>query len=170
MVIWIIGLAGVGKTTIATGVWQKLRKLKSNTVLIDGDTVRRIFLADKKSADYSAAGRLIVAKQIQEMCLMLDKQGINVVCGTLSTFEETRIQNRGIFRNYLEIYLTSTQELLYKRRPIYQAAINGEINNVVGVDIKFEEPKNFDLHIDTSKSSADNAVSSVMDLINKNMR
>lgn len=118
----------------------------------------------------SSSGKIILAKQIQEMCLMLDKQGINVVCGTLSTFEETRIQNRDILGKYLEVYLTSTQELLYKRRPTYQAAKNGEINNVVGVDIEFEEPKNFDLHIDTSKSSPDSAVGSVMDLINKNMR
>ena len=169
MVIWIIGLAGVGKTTIATGVWNILRKKKSNTVLVDGDTVRSIFSEDKKSEDYSEIGRKRVAKRIQELCLMLDKQDINVVCGTLSTFEETRIGNRDIFKNYFEIYLTSTEEILFKRRSIYQAAKDGEIKNVVGVDIRFEEPKNYDLHIDTSKISPDIAINSIMKLIENDL-
>lgn len=164
MVIWIIGLAGVGKTTVSKALWTSLKTHQPNTVLIDGDTIRKLFSSEEE-VDYSIQGRRKNAKRIQELCLMLDRQGINVVCAILSVFEETRIANRNTFSEYFEIYLTSPLELLFQRRPFYTQAQLGEIQNVVGIDIPFEEPKFPNMEIDTSLETSEVTIKRVIDSV-----
>ena len=103
MVIWLIGLSGAGKTTLANKVVADANNKNLNTVLIDGDVVREIFGND---LDYSLEGRLLNANRICQLGKFLDDQGINVVCAILSIFPENRDWNRRNLNNYYEEFNT----------------------------------------------------------------
>lgn len=153
MVIWLIGLSGSGKTTLGAQLAQCWRAREPNTVLVDGDEVRRIFRQDTQPADYSLAGRRKNAERVLSLCSWLDAQGQNVVCGLLSIFPDLRAENRVRFRRYFEVYLNPPRQTLIARdtKGLYRRALAGEICNVVGVDIPFPPPTGADMEIDTSQ-------------------
>ena len=151
MIIWILGLSGSGKSTAGRQLYKQWKKDSPATVFLDGDEIRRIFKHNTGNDPYTLEGRRINADRIQSLCLWLDSQAINVVCCILSIFEESRIWNRENYSNYLEVYLHASDEILSKRRDLYKKAKNGEIKNVVGVDIPFSLPTNPDLTFDTGE-------------------
>lgn len=149
MIVWIIGLAGSGKSTVAREVYEKWKETDPATVLVDGDEIREIFRHDRGDQAYSLEGRRINAKRIAELCAWLDRHNINVVCAILSIFEETREWNRQTYEKYLEVYLHASDETLAQRRHLYNEARQGKIRNVVGVDIPFTPPRNSDMTFST---------------------
>lgn len=152
MVIWLIGLSGSGKTTLGREIARQWKQQQPNTVLVDGDEVRRIFRQDQAAADYSMAGRRVNAERIFELCAWLDQQNINVVCSILSIFPDLRVKNREHFQRYFEVYLNPPFETLVQRdtKGLYRKALAGEMADMVGVDIPFPAPEAADLEIDTS--------------------
>lgn len=155
MVIWLIGLSGSGKTTLGREITRQWKLQAPNTLLVDGDEVRRIFRQDTQSADYSLAGRRINAERIFELCAWLDTQEINVVCSILSIFPDLRTLNRSRFRHYYEVYLNPPMQTLIERdtKGLYRKALAGEMSNMVGVDIPFPPPEAADMEIDTSQTN-----------------
>ena len=87
MVIWSIGLAGSGKSTISNIIYEKFLNSNLPTILLDGDEIRSIFGND---LGYSFEDRLKNASRIRELCKLLDKNGIHVVCAILSISEKDR--------------------------------------------------------------------------------
>lgn len=157
MVIWIIGLSGAGKTTIGRLVYNKLKAQDPATVFLDGDDIRRIFKSEGNE-DYTLEGRKKNANRICEICAMLDRQGINVVCCILSIFEESRQWNRANYSEYFEVYISVPGRILREQRDhknLYASALRGEIKNVVGVDIPFKKPEAPDFIFDNSAKSDD---------------
>lgn len=152
MVIWIIGMSGAGKTTLARALSECWRAHAPNTVLVDGDEVRRVFGREDGPDAYTIEGRRRNAERMAALCGMLDKQGINVVCAILSLFPEQRAENRRRFSRYFEIFLDAPLEVLEARdaKGLYAAARAGKMRNVVGVDIPFPRPAGADMVIDTS--------------------
>lgn len=142
---WVTGLSGAGKTTISSELYEELRKKKENTVWLDGDQLREIF----QNKDYSEAGRRELAYVYMRLCKALTDQGIDVIISVICMKDEYRDWNRKNIEKYYEIYLEVPIELLIKRdsKGLYARAIKGEIANVYGIDMPFEEPKNPDLKI-----------------------
>jgi len=149
MVVWIIGLSGAGKTTLARQVFADIKDTIDNAVFIDGDVIREVFGND---LGYSMSDRMKNAQRICNLCKFLHDQGIVVVCSILSIFHESQEWNRQNIANYYEVYIAAPIEQLIERdvKGIYQKAIAGEINSVVGMDIEFVPPKAPDLTIDNS--------------------
>ena len=149
-VFWITGLSGSGKTTIATKLVNKLNSAEKKAILIDGDVIREIF---NNTSDYSAQGRLQTAYKYSKLALFLAKNDLHVVCSTISLFHEVQEWNRKNIPGYFEIFLKVEMEELARRdsKKIYQQARNGELQNVVGIDIVAEFPKNPDLILDNIK-------------------
>ena len=83
------------------------------------------------------------------MCKFLDQQNINVVAAVLSNYPKWQNWNRNNFTSYKEIFLDTPIELLKKRdsKKIYSRAKSGKLKNVVGIDIEFTPPRNYDLKI-----------------------
>lgn len=152
MVIWLIGLSGSGKTTLATEIARQWRARAPNTLLVDGDEVRRIFGQDKQAADYTLTGRRMNAERILELCCWLDAQAQNLVCSVLSIFPDLRASARARFSRYFEVYLNPPMQTLVERdtKGLYHKALRGEMANMVGVDIPFPPPSAADMEIDTS--------------------
>ncbi len=155
MVIWLTGLAGSGKTTVGR---PPVRAVEApNTVLVDGDDIRRILGRDEEDRDYTPEGRRHVAERIHEICAWLDRQDINVICCTMSFFSDVHERNRRILSRYFEVYISVPMDILCRRdtKNLYAPAMRGEIRNVIGVDLPFTPPAAPDMVIDNSRDGAD---------------
>lgn len=149
--MWITGLSGSGKTTIAKKVYKKLKLENPNTVLLDGDDYRKI--VGKKSG-YSLKERLTIALQIARICKFLVNQDINVVCSTISLFRTVHQYNRKHMTDYFEIFVDCGMHELMRRdkKKIYSSAVKGELTDVVGIDIPYDTPKSH-LVVDNNRRS-----------------
>lgn len=147
MVIWIIGLSGTGKTTLASQLVERVRQLNCKVVLLDGDLIRTLFGND---VDHTIEGRRRNAERLSVLSKYLADQGIHVVAAVLSIFPEWRRWNRENIPDYSEVYIKASMQTLLRRdiKNLYARASRGEIVNVVGVDIPFPEPENPDLVIE----------------------
>lgn len=146
-VLWITGLSGAGKTTIGKMVYNSLKKDNDNVIFLDGDLLRNVFGND---LGYTLDDRKKSAMRYSRLCKMLSEQGMNVICSTISMFDECRDWNRENINNYIEIYIKVPMEILRQRNELYDRALSGEITNVMGIDLEVEEPKNPDLIINNN--------------------
>lgn len=151
MVIWIIGLSGAGKTTLANQIVSYVRSAERKVILIDGDVVREVFGND---LGHTIEDRRTNAWRICQLGKLLDDQGINVVCAILSLFPENRLWNRKNLKSYYEVFIdTPMQDLILRdSKKIYSRFNRGEICDVAGMDIEFPRPNNADLIINNVSS------------------
>lgn len=142
MVIWLMGLAGSGKSTLGRTLYMELKQRGiNNIVYLDGDEFREIIDA----FGYDKASRIEVAKKRAMLCQMLSSQGLIVIASSISLFQENYKFNREYIKEYFEVYVHCDMEELKKRNQ--KGLYNGDIENVVGLDIAIDEP-NADLVID----------------------
>lgn len=133
-VYWITGLSGAGKTTIGKLFYEKLKSKNQNVVFLDGDILREIF---NNEYGYSIEERRKLALSYSKLCKLLSDQSLDVVCATISMFHECRKWNRENIENYKEIYLRAPIDVLKSRD---KKNLYSKENNVVGLDLQFEEP------------------------------
>ncbi len=168
MVIWITGLSGSGKTTIARIIYDKIKVKYKNTILLDGDVIRN---ALEHSWGYSLSERLKGAKQVHGLCKMLDNEDMIVICATMSLFDEIHEKNRKSFSVYIEIFLDVNMETLVTRdkKSLYSKALKGEEDNVVGVNLPYDKPKSSELYLDNNrKDNFDNNVFKILEILKNN--
>lgn len=148
-VYWVTGLSGAGKTTVGTLLFNFLKEKKDNVVFLDGDILRSVYIS---GGDYSTEGRKKLTYQDCRLCRMLSEQNIDVVYCGISMYEECRAWNRENIDNYKVIYLSVPMEVLIKRdkKQLYSKALKGEISQVVGIDLPFDEPINPEVLADNS--------------------
>lgn len=157
MVIWLVGLSGAGKTTLGKALYASLKQERPHTVFVDGDEVRALFRHDQRPDAYTLAGRRINAERIQALCGWLDNQGIDVVCCILSMFQDISDENRQRFSDYREVFVDVPLDTLIERddKGLYQSALRGEREHVVGVDIQYRPPVAPDLIVHNSQRLQD---------------
>lgn len=138
-VIWITGLPGAGKTTVAREVTRRLRQRREATVHLDGDHFRAVMGG---SVGYDQAARLHNAQSLCRMCKLLSDQDVDVVCSTVSLFHECHRWNREHLVRYLEVFLQVTPETIHARdqKGLISAAARGAQDCVVGVNQTYERP------------------------------
>ena len=150
-VIWITGLSGAGKTTLAKEVIQRLQECGSHPILLDGDILRSLLQASEDVLDtHSRKARITLALKYAHMCRLLSEQGFIVVIATISMFDEVYAWNRVNIKNYFEVYLRVPLDELRRRDPksIYQRYENGELINVAGIDLSVDPPQTPHLTLD----------------------
>ncbi len=146
-VVWLTGLSAAGKTTIAVRLAQILRARGVAIVHLDGDGLREVMGGD---LGYDHAARLDNAYRLARLCRLLSRQGVHVICSTMSLFPEIWAWNREHLPRYIEVYLRVSSETIARRDPagLYSRARAGEERNVVGIDLPFHEPPAPELVID----------------------
>ena len=139
MVIWFLGKSASGKTLLGKKLYNVLKVNYPNIVFLDGDLLRN---AISKDLGHSKEDRYISEERRSNLSKILSDQGIHVIMSGLSNEPEIREWNKKNIKDYLEIYLETDKDTLYRRDPkgIYKNYFKGEMNNVVGEDIVFQEP------------------------------
>lgn len=139
---WLTGLSGAGKTTIGNRLYYSMKAEKQNTIILDGDILKKIA---GKDLGYGREERLERAYRYNALCKLLTDQGINVIICTIAMFDEIRDWNRDNIENYVEVFLDVDMEVLKRRnRKGLYSKTNG---NIAGVDVSIEYPKNPDIII-----------------------
>ena len=159
--IWLIGPSAAGKTTISKLLYENIKKI-NNLVLIVGDKVRNLYDNnlgyDKESRSKNTHRYINLVKWLMEF-------NVSSIVAVISPFQKDRIVCRKKIENYFEVYLKSSRDERIKRdkKKLYLPAIKGEKNNVVDVDIPFENPENCDLEINTENKDPETIVKEILD-------
>ncbi len=150
MVIWIIGLSGAGKTTLAKEVVRLARQHVPNIALVDGDDLRAVW---GDNLGHSLSERKKNADRLNRLCSYLEQQNIHAVAAILSLFEESREWNRTHLKNYYEVFIKTPLADLRQRDPkgLYAKAEQGEIK-LPGINLPFSEPAKPDIIINNTAS------------------
>lgn len=136
MVIWLMGLAGSGKSTLGRALYNELKNRGiNNLIYLDGDEFREII----ESFGYDKISRIEVAKKRAKLCQLLSSQGLIVIASSISMFQENYDFNRQYIKDYFEIYVKCDMEELKRRNQ--KGLYTGKIKDVVGMDIEIDEPE-----------------------------
>ncbi len=159
LVVWLYGLSGSGKSTIANALEKKLFELGNHTYILDGDNTRFGLNSD---LGFSAKDRLENIRRVAEVASLMADAGLIVLCSLITPYEEHRRMVKEILQNQpnLFVYIDSSVEACEKRDPkgLYKKARNGEIDNFTGISDYFEIPEKPDLIINTEKFTLDECV------------
>ena len=165
-VIWMTGLSGSGKTTIAKGVERYLHSKGILNQLLDGDNIR---VGISNNLAFSNEDRAENIRRIAEVSKLFMNCGIV----TLNCFVSPTIAIRKIAKdiigedNFIEVYINASIETCEDRdiKGLYKKARAGEIKDFTGISAPFEAPENPDIEINTSEFSIDDSVQKVLDYI-----
>ena len=165
-VIWMTGLSGSGKTTIAKGVERHLHSQGILSQLLDGDNIR---VGISRNLTFSSEDRNENIRRISEV----SKLFLNCGVVTLNCFVSPTIEIRNIAKeiigaeNFIEVYINATVDTCEKRdgKGLYQKARKGEIKDFTGISAPFEAPESPEIEINTAQLSIDESVQKVLDYI-----
>jgi adenylylsulfate kinase len=162
MVIWLIGISGAGKTTLGLKLKDYFEKEHGACCMIDGDEVRFLFDND---LGYGKSDREANIKRIILAAYMLDKCEIYTIVCNISPFEHLRELCRKKISGYNEIYLRKKIDVSVKNdvKNIYKSNLGK--TDVIGVDIKFDEPKSPALVIDVDNETVDESFHKIINYI-----
>ena len=155
-VVWLTGLSGSGKSTIANQLAVKLQQEGKLAYILDGDNVR---MGLNKDLGFSDDDRKENIRRIAEVAKLLSDAGVIVITAFISPFREERENAKEIIgkNNFTEVYVEAPLMVCEDRDPkgLYKKARNGEIPMFTGIDSPYEEPINADLTISTENNSID---------------
>ncbi|WP_252270718.1 sulfate adenylyltransferase subunit CysN [Pseudomonas subflava] len=166
-VIWLTGLSGAGKSTIANLLERRLHALGVHTYLLDGDNVRHGL---NKDLGFTAADRVENIRRIGEVARLMVDAGMMVVTAFISPFRSERQLARDLVAEgeFIEVFVDTPLAEVEKRDPkgLYKKARRGELKNFTGIDSPYEAPEQPEIRIETLKHSAEDAA----DLIVRQLR
>jgi bifunctional enzyme CysN/CysC len=163
-VLWLTGLSGAGKSTIANLVEKKLQSLGCHTYLLDGDNVRHGL---NKDLGFTEADRVENIRRIAEVAALMIDAGLIVITSFISPFASERRMARQLLApgEFIEVFIDTPLEVAEERDPkhLYERARRGEIANFTGIDSPYEQPENPEMHIETVGVSAEDAAERILD-------
>jgi adenylylsulfate kinase len=169
-VIWMTGLPGAGKSTIAGALHGALLGAGVKAVVLDGDTLREGLCSD---LGFSDLDRIENVRRIAHVARLFQQAGHVVVVATISPLAAQRTLARSIIGDgFLETYISTSPELCAQRDPkgMYAQARSGKIAGFTGVSSPYEVPANPDLIIDTERYRVESAVAMVILRLGKSAR
>ena len=157
-VLWFTGLSGAGKSTIANLVEKRLHALGRHTFLLDGDNLRHGL---NKDLGFTEADRVENIRRVGEVAKLMTDAGLVVLTAFISPFRAERDMVRALCApgEFIEIFVDTPLEEAEKRdvKGLYRKARAGELRNFTGIDSPYEAPEHPEIHLDTTRLSAEEA-------------
>lgn len=167
IVIWLVGLSGSGKSTIATELENTLHNAGYLTQLLDGDNLRH---GINNNLSFTEEDRIENIRRTAEVAKLFANCGVVTICSFISPTEEIRNNAKAIIGDrYFEVFVNCPIEVCELRdvKGLYKKARAGEIKNFTGIDSPFEEPTSPDLEINTATQTLDECYQILYDTIKK---
>lgn len=166
LVVWLTGLSGSGKTTIAIDLEKRLHEMGFKTQVFDADFIRTSINRD---LDFSMEGRIENIRRMAAISRLFLEAGLVVISCFISPTRRIRQMARTIIGadDYCEVYVNAPFEVCEARDPkgLYQKARLGELKDFTGIDSPYEPPEHPDLEIRTDQCSVSDAVNELIDFI-----
>lgn len=165
-VVWLTGLSGSGKSTIANQTVEALHELGIRTYILDGDNIRHGL---SKDLGFTEADRIENTRRIGEVAKLMLDAGLMVITAFISPFKADRDLARRLFEpeDFDEVFVSASLNTVERRDPkgLYKKARSGELPNFTGIDSEYEAPETPELTLDTENYSIEESVSSLLKLI-----
>ena len=165
-VVWLTGLSGAGKSTIASAAEQLLHDQGLRTYILDGDNVRHGL---SKDLGFTVADRVENIRRIAEVAKLMMDAGIIVLTAFISPFRAERDMAKSLFtpEDFLEIFVNTPLAVAEARDPkgLYKKARRGELPNFTGIDSDYEPPMQPDLRLNTDDRSVDDCAKALAEMI-----
>jgi adenylylsulfate kinase len=164
-VVFLTGLSGSGKTTIAKTVIEKLKKKGIAPLLLDGDEIRNAI----KLTGFDEESRKRHNLNVGYMAKLLEAQGKVVIVSLISPYDDIRNQIRSMCSKFIEVHVATDIKVCMERDPkgMYKKAISGEIKDFTGVSAPYFAPQNPELVLDTATISAEECAAKIINQLKK---
>jgi adenylylsulfate kinase len=158
-VIFLTGLSGSGKTTIAKALIEKYKTKGVTPVLLDGDEIRKVI----HQTGFDEASRKKHNLNVGYMASLLESQNKVVIVSLISPYADIRNEIRGMCKKFIEVYVATDIEVCKKRDPkgLYAKAIAGEIKDFTGISAPYYAPENAEVVLDTHSTTLQQCVTKI---------
>jgi bifunctional enzyme CysN/CysC len=165
-VIWLTGLSGSGKSTVADALESRLHQMGIHSYILDGDNIRAGL---NKDLGFTDADRVENVRRTAEVAKLMADAGLVVITAFISPFRSERDMAKSLFDDgdFAEVFLDVSLEVAEQRDPkgLYKKARRGELPHFTGIDSPYQAPESADLRLDTSKLSVDACVDELLKLL-----
>ena len=166
-IVWLTGLSGSGKSTIANALESQLYAMGYHTYLLDGDNIRHGLNRDLGFDDQSRVENI---RRIGEVSKLFVDAGLIVITAFISPFRQERQLVRDLVEEseFIEVFVDTPLDICEQRDPkgLYQKARSGEIASFTGISSPYEPPKTPEIHLSTVQKSVDESVKEIISYLN----
>jgi adenylyl-sulfate kinase len=162
--LWLTGLSGAGKTTVAVALETELRGRGVLVERLDGDTVRQGLTRD---LGFSKADRDKNIERVTYVAKLLSRNGVGVIASFISPYREARDLARRETTNFIEVFVDAPLQTCADRdvKGLYAKAFAGELKDFTGVDDPYEAPLNPELTLHTDRETLEESVAKVLNYL-----
>ena len=165
-VLWLTGLSGSGKSTIANAIEKKLAGMNRHTFLLDGDNVRHGL---NKDLGFTDADRIENIRRVGEVARLMTDAGLIVITAFISPFRAERTMVREMMQpgEFVEVFIDTPLNIAEQRdvKGLYAKARAGELKNFTGIDSPYETPENPEIIIDTTQMDVESAADKIIQVL-----
>ena len=162
-VIWMTGLSGSGKSSIANAIEKKLLQMKYHAFILDGDNVR---LGLNKDLGFTDKDRIENIRRVGHVAKLMADAGLIVIVAFISPFQLERDMVRKMMdvNEFFEVFIDTPFSVVEARdvKGLYAKARSGQVKNFTGIDSQYEIPKNPDIHIKTVNLTIEEAAEKIL--------
>ena len=166
--MWLTGLSGSGKSTIANELEKSLFKRGVRSYILDGDNIRHGL---NKDLGFTNADRVENIRRVAEVAKLMVEAGLLVITAFISPFRSERAVARALFDHdeFIEVFVNVPIEVAESRDPkgLYKKARQGDLPNFTGIDSDYEIPESAELEVNTSDLNLEQSVIKILEFLDK---
>jgi adenylyl-sulfate kinase len=159
--VWLTGLSGAGKTTLAHALEANLRESGRRVEVLDGDVVREHL---SKGLGFSKEDRDTNIRRIGFVCKLLSRNGVVAIAAVISPYRELRDEVRREIGDFVEVHVSCPLDELVRRdvKGLYARALRGDLPQFTGVSDPYEPPLNPEVVVETATQSPDQSIQTIL--------